>query len=216
MPKIARGERLEIIAYEYMKEKIISGEYPAGYRIIESKLSEELNMSRTPIRRAIVSLAHAGFVKHQYNRGAFVENTQVDTAAFFSRMKLIELLINESVDKLVLRENYIEVDDLIEKAEKIIRCANENSRKGMIESFEEFVSLLIGKINNDYFNRLVQDLWIELDDHATEEITIIFISASSQLCCELKSVIKYLKMKDYSKLKGASARMMNAMLLTVF
>lgn len=36
-------------------------------------------------------------------------------------MKLVELLMYESTEKLILREDYIVVDDIIEIAEKVIQ-----------------------------------------------------------------------------------------------
>ncbi|MBO5566990.1 MAG: GntR family transcriptional regulator [Succinivibrio sp.] len=40
-------------AFKYIREKIISGEYAPLSSLSESRLQEELNTSRTPIREAI-------------------------------------------------------------------------------------------------------------------------------------------------------------------
>ena len=43
-------------AYEYIKAKIINGDYPPLSDISEDTLQKEMNMSRTPVREAILRL----------------------------------------------------------------------------------------------------------------------------------------------------------------
>lgn len=216
MPKIAKGDRLENVAFEYIKNKITTGEYPTGYRVVEAKLSQELNMSRTPIRRAIINLCHSGFLVHQYNRGAFVQNTEVTITEFFSRMKLVELLMYESTEKLVLREDYVVVDDIIEIAESVIQYEKNREYELMRGAFEDFICAFIGKLNNDYFNRVIQDLWNEINDNATKEVRLIIVSASDRISEELAHMIAILKSWDYEQLKKCFQHIMNAMILIAF
>ncbi|EJE1771671.1 GntR family transcriptional regulator [Listeria monocytogenes] len=216
MPKIAKGNRLENVAFEYIKNKITTGEYPTGYRVVEAKLSQELNMSRTPIRRAIINLCHSGFLVHQYNRGAFVQNTEVTITEFFSRMKLVELLMYESTEKLILREDYIVVDDIIEIAEKIIQYEKNKEYELMRDTFEDFIVAFIGKLNNDYFNRIIQELWNEINDNATKEVRLIIVSASDRIAEELANIIEILKSWNYGELKKCFQHIMNAMILIAF
>ncbi|EDK4068059.1 GntR family transcriptional regulator [Listeria monocytogenes] len=216
MPKIAKGDRLENVAFDYIKNKITTGEYPTGYRVVEAKLSQELNMSRTPIRRAIINLCHSGFLVHQYNRGAFVQNTEVTITEFFSRMKLVELLMYESVEKLVLREDYVVVDDIIEIAESVIQYEKNREYELMRGAFEDFISIFIGKLNNEYFNRVIQDLWNEVNDNATKEVRLIIVSASDRIAEELAHMIAILKSWDYEQLKKCFQHIMNAMILIAF
>ncbi|EED2404600.1 GntR family transcriptional regulator [Listeria monocytogenes] len=216
MPKIAKGDRLENVAFDYIKNKITTGEYPTGYRVVEAKLSQELNMSRTPIRRAIINLCHSGFLVHQYNRGAFVQNTEVTITEFFSRMKLVELLMYESVEKLVLREDYVVVDDIIEIAESVIQYEKNREYELMRGAFEDFISIFIGKLNNEYFNRVIQDLWNEINDNATKEVRLIVVSASDRIAEELAHMIAILKSWDYEQLKKCFQHIMNAMILIAF
>ncbi|MBC1368225.1 GntR family transcriptional regulator [Listeria welshimeri] len=216
MPKISKGDRLENVAFEYIKNKITTGEYPTGYRVVEAKLSQELNMSRTPIRRAIINLCHSGFLVHQYNRGAFVQNTEITITEFFSRMKLVELLMYESTEKLVLREDYIVVDDIIEIAEKVIQYEKNREYELMRDAFEDFICTFIGKLNNGYFNRVIQDLWNEVNDNATKEVKLIIVSASDRITDELKKMIAILKSWNYEQLKDCFQHIMNAMILIAF
>ena len=49
-------------AYEYIKEKILSFELIPGAGISDNALSQELGMSRSPIREAIMLLVADGLV----------------------------------------------------------------------------------------------------------------------------------------------------------
>ena len=47
----------EVLVYESLKQKILSGGYAAGEKIPEQSVSEELGVSRSPLRSAIRRLA---------------------------------------------------------------------------------------------------------------------------------------------------------------
>ena len=49
-------------AYRELRNRIITGELPAGTLISESTLSRQLGVSRTPVREAIRMLAREGFI----------------------------------------------------------------------------------------------------------------------------------------------------------
>lgn len=58
--------------FKYIKTQIITGQYNPGESLVESKLAEELGVSRTPIREAIRLLELEGLVDTTPNKGAVV------------------------------------------------------------------------------------------------------------------------------------------------
>lgn len=52
-------------SYEYIRDKILSGEIPGGTKLVEERLAEELGVSRTPIRESIRKLEQEGLVKQK-------------------------------------------------------------------------------------------------------------------------------------------------------
>ena len=58
--------------FKYIKTQIITGRYNPGESLVESKLAEELGVSRTPIREAIRLLELEGLVETTPNKGAVV------------------------------------------------------------------------------------------------------------------------------------------------
>lgn len=81
MKKESRG-RLEASAslgefvYQELSRAIRDGEYQPGDHIRESVLTQQLKVSRTPVRDALRRLSNEGRVNFEPNRGAFVAELQ--------------------------------------------------------------------------------------------------------------------------------------------
>lgn len=52
-------------AYEYIRDRILSGELERGTKLVEERLAEELGISRTPIRDSIRKLEQEGLIKEK-------------------------------------------------------------------------------------------------------------------------------------------------------
>lgn len=59
-------------AYEQIKDNLVWNVYPAGTFLQERQLSEELGISRTPIRSAMSRLVSEGLLQQIPNRGIYV------------------------------------------------------------------------------------------------------------------------------------------------
>ncbi|GAA3183653.1 MULTISPECIES: GntR family transcriptional regulator [Streptomyces] len=66
--------------HEELRERIIEGEYPAGRRLVERELAEELGVSRIPLREAMQRLESEGFLLVQARRGAVVADFGTEDA----------------------------------------------------------------------------------------------------------------------------------------
>jgi DNA-binding GntR family transcriptional regulator len=66
-----RGERLNQadIAYTRLKQLILDGTLPAGAQMLEQEAASRLNMSRTPVREAMVRLRQEGMVEIRPRHG---------------------------------------------------------------------------------------------------------------------------------------------------
>lgn len=58
--------------FHQLQNEILNGKYNPGESLVETKLSEELGVSRTPIREAIRQLELEGLVQSIPNKGVFV------------------------------------------------------------------------------------------------------------------------------------------------
>lgn len=92
----ARDESLPSLtdrAYAVIKERILQNVYPGGFQILEEQLCSELEMSRTPLREALVRLELEGLVEIQPRRGMRVlPLAAADIADIFQVLSALEIL----------------------------------------------------------------------------------------------------------------------------
>src|SRR5262249_17509503 len=65
--------RTSAAVVDYVLEQLFTGELRSGDRIDHDQLGEALDVSRLPVREALVMLERDGIVSTQYHRGVFVE-----------------------------------------------------------------------------------------------------------------------------------------------
>lgn len=72
------GSTRSVSITENLRCSILAGDFQPGERMFEVTLSERLNVSRTPIRAALHSLAGEGLLTHIPNRGYYVREFSAD------------------------------------------------------------------------------------------------------------------------------------------
>jgi len=65
-------------AYDQIRRAIIEGSYEPGARLVEQRIAEEFDLSRTPVREALRTLEAEGLVRIEPHRGATVRTLTVD------------------------------------------------------------------------------------------------------------------------------------------
>ena len=111
------------IAYEVLKKAIITGEIPAGERIVETEYADRLHISRTPLREALRKLERDGLVEYVMRRGVVVRAFTIeDVREIYTIRNALEMLTLESIienttpeDISSLREKLAVMDQLLEK-----------------------------------------------------------------------------------------------------
>lgn len=71
---------LAALAADVIRELIVTGELAPGERLIEARLTEQLGVSRPPLREAFAVLAHESLVQLEPRRGASVTALTVQDA----------------------------------------------------------------------------------------------------------------------------------------
>ena len=110
-------------AYEKIKENILNLTWPPGMPLTEARLTDELGMSRSPIRSAIHRLQAEGLITTDYYRSMTVsEITDKDIHEIY---QLRELLEGEAFKLIFTSGKYDEYSYRIE--ERVVRmCAAAN------------------------------------------------------------------------------------------
>ncbi len=63
MNAVIARESVFVQVHRYIRDRILRGYYPEGARLIESSIAAELNISRTPVREALVLLVGQDLVR---------------------------------------------------------------------------------------------------------------------------------------------------------
>ncbi|MFQ3288887.1 MAG: DNA-binding GntR family transcriptional regulator, partial [Alteromonadaceae bacterium] len=66
------------LVVEILREQIINGEIKAGQALRQAALAEELNVSRIPVREALLQLEAEGLVSFEPHRGATATDLSSD------------------------------------------------------------------------------------------------------------------------------------------
>lgn len=95
-------QSLRAWVHEYVRNDILNGRYKPGEALVETKLSEEMGVSRTPVREAIRQLELEGLVSSIPNKGVVVTGvTQEDIGDTYAIRSLIEgLAVRWAVERI--------------------------------------------------------------------------------------------------------------------
>lgn len=99
---------------EYLRNAIIVGDLSPGERLNEAKLSEEMGISRTPLREAITGLVVEGWLEQVRHSGTFVAEFRLPEITELLRVRrILEVgaleLILERPDHTIVAERLAEV-----------------------------------------------------------------------------------------------------------
>lgn len=149
---MGKTQKLEQVAYLHIKDQILSENWKSGFHIVEAFISEDLDISRSPIRAALSTLADEGFVDMIPYRGFFVGDNvpKVDFVAHRLRYELIisYRMLDQMIKQKVKGENYKDILD-----EKVLAVQNAYEHKNFDDFFttsEALLKTILDIGNHDY------------------------------------------------------------------
>jgi len=98
-------------AYGEIRRMILERELPGGMSVIEGRLATHLQISRTPVREAVMRLAAEGLLLKQGSRSFAVR--RVSAAEFFQSIHIREILECEAIRLAADRIAPAMIDDLL-------------------------------------------------------------------------------------------------------
>ncbi len=141
--------------YEIIEKKIINCEYAPGAILNETTLSEELQVSRTPIREAINQLENVGLVKVIPKKGILVtEVNPSDIIEIYQVRELVEPYIIEQEGPLLNYEH--SRNDLIRLLQSSRESTNE-AEQFLIDS--ELHKIIINVNRNKHIANMLKNVF---------------------------------------------------------
>jgi len=118
------------IAYETLKQAIVTGEIPTGARIVETEYADLMHISRTPLREALRKLERDGLVEYMPRRGVVVRAfTIADVEEIYTIRNALEMLILPAIIANAVEEDIRSLQeklsqmDLLEEQDDIDRLS---------------------------------------------------------------------------------------------
>ncbi len=71
-PRKYRRRQVSQEIYDQLKKMILSGRLQKGQRLVEEKLANQLDVSRNPVRIAILQLRKEGLVSWRFKKGTYI------------------------------------------------------------------------------------------------------------------------------------------------
>src|SRR2546426_5232800 len=115
--------------YEHLREEILSEHLEPGAELLEVPLSEELGVSRGPIREAIGRLAAEGLVTVRPRRGAVVRSLSKDEflEAYQVREALEMMAVRLAVPQLT--------EDILARLQELIEAMEGHAEREEVSEF---------------------------------------------------------------------------------
>lgn len=145
------------IAVETLREKILNGELKAGEPLRQTALANELNVSRIPIREALLQLEGEGLVAFEPHKGAVVTelNAKHVTELFELRAMLEGHLLAASLP-LLTADKLSEASDILQALDKAF--GKENAANTWSELNSRYHNCLYSAANRPQTQALVNTL----------------------------------------------------------
>lgn len=157
------GGRLRERAYRMIKHKIISGELKPGTILTETKLADELGMSRTPVRESLMKLSSTGLVKELDSHGIMVAELSLRSIleAYDLQRALEKFAVEEIIDKDLVssRFNRARFDRMIEAQQA---CLENYDMWRFFQMNKAMHSEILRLTGNQKILRIMSDLREEL------------------------------------------------------
>ena len=109
------------IAYEVPSSAIVTGEIPAGERIVETDYAERLHISRTPLREALRKLERDGLVEYVLRRGVVVRAFTIeDVDEIYTIRNALEMLTLPAIVERATQEDIASLRAKLHEMDKVM------------------------------------------------------------------------------------------------
>ncbi len=121
MKQLQKAKSLKDQIYEIIKEDIINQTYPHNTVLNEKKISQELSVSKTPVREALKALEAEGWVEYVPYKGILVKQMSLeDLKDVFRVRKALEVMVMEAVVQRITPPLLAELHASMQKQEALL------------------------------------------------------------------------------------------------
>ncbi|WP_426768566.1 GntR family transcriptional regulator [Erwinia aphidicola] len=123
--KQSSADKLGELAYQTLRRMILEKTLRSGGAVVEGRLVEELNISRTPLREALLRLEGEGLLVRGSGRSYSVRF--ISAQEYFQTMKVRELLETEAITLSISKIDSGSIEQLIHQVQSLAAGQHEQA-----------------------------------------------------------------------------------------
>ncbi|QHQ62563.1 FCD domain-containing protein [Anaerocolumna sedimenticola] len=178
-------------AYRVIKYNIISLDLVPGSMVSENELAEEMGISRTPVREALIELSKLKVVEIYPQRGSFIsliDNQLVDEARFV-RLILEQAMVESACD-IADAANFLTLDENLKLQDFYLE---HNAKDKLLQLDNEFHELLFLISNKKFTYDLLGGMMTHFDRVRRLSLSVI---KDSKNISDHRSLVNAIRKKD--------------------
>lgn len=189
------SESLANIASKYILNKIRSSEILPGDIITESQICDSINISRTPVREAIISLVANGILEKVPRKGYKVSESdnKYKTDVYVILGALDALAASLSINNIT-EQDIRGMKEIVESIEVAIKFENYAS---YVDLQERFHNIYIDKCDNEQLKKMIDEIKSAVSRYTyySEDSDKLF-DICKEANIEHREIIKFFENKD--------------------
>lgn len=153
MPAPLARQTAQELVRDTLRRAILTGEIPGGTRLVQADLAQRLEVSTTPVREALRSLAAEGLVRLDSHRGAVVRRlTHDEVIEIFELRTVLEPVVLQRAIPRVTQEQLDEAAEV----EKAMSAEVDAARWGQLN--RTFHGIFMTAANSERLRQMVESL----------------------------------------------------------
>jgi DNA-binding GntR family transcriptional regulator len=155
VPAPERSTSLRDWVLQRVRSEIVSGHSLPGTMYSVPAMAQDLGVSTTPVREALLELSRAGLVTPLRNRGFRVEATSLDD---LNNVFALRELLERYAMVEIAQKRITDTEDLRALADAVAAAVDRNDVEAYIETDRAFHQALVSRAGNPVLTRLVMGL----------------------------------------------------------
>ncbi len=175
MQSINRKESLSTLAYQSIKDAIMSGELEPGQSLKEEDLSKQLSISRTPVREALKQLSYEQLVEKSHSHNYLVSSISVEDIRETLELRgILETYCMEKCVQNIKKTELTKLKRIFKKQQKAVEKEDYNS---FLDYESAFHQIIISAAKNHYIEEMMERI-------ANLQRRFLILSGSLSIDCE--------------------------------